>query len=91
MSVTCHDGVWALVASGAVLGALVAAVWLVRRAGPNFTRGSRPVATLPFMTVMVVTVSWMVRRLASRGPPAMKPDGTPFGVWFAALPAWVTC
>ena len=22
-------------------------------------------------------------------PPALKPDGTPFGVWFAALPAWV--
>ncbi len=41
------------------------------------------------MTVMVVTVSWVVRRLAAALPSGLRPDGTPFGVWFAALPVWV--
>ncbi|AMY12813.1 Arginyl aminopeptidase [Luteitalea pratensis] len=83
-------GLWALIASGAVLGALVAAVWLVRTGRAELHPWfAAPWRLFTFMTVMVVTVTWMVRRLASVAPAAFKPDGTPFGVWFAALPAWV--
>ncbi len=81
---------WALIASAAVLGALVAAVWLVRwgraEAHPWF---ASPWRLFAFMTAMVVTVSWVVRRLAAALPSGLRPDGTPFGVWFAALPVWV--
>ena len=83
-------GLWSLVASGAVLGALVAAVWMVRTGRAELHPWfAAPWRLFTFMTMMVVTVSWMVRRLASAAPAALKPDGTPFGVWFVALPAWV--
>jgi len=82
--------VWALIASGAVLGALVAAVWLVRSGRAELHPWfASPWRLFAFMTTMVVTVSWLVRRLAAAAPPSMRPDGSPFGVWFAALPAWI--
>jgi hypothetical protein len=81
---------WALIAAAAVLGALLLAVWLVRSGRAELHPWfAAPWRLFTFMTVMVVTVSWMVRRLASVAPLPLKPDGTPFGVWFAALPIWV--
>jgi hypothetical protein len=83
-------GLWALIASGAVLGALVAAVWLVRTGRAELHPWfAAPWRLFTFMTVMVVTVTWMVRRLAAMAPLPLKPDGTPFGVWLVALPAWI--
>jgi hypothetical protein len=80
---------WALIASGAVLGALVAAAWLVRSGRAELHPWfAAPWRLFTFMTTMVVTVSWMLRRVAAAAPPALRPDGTPFGVWLAALPAW---
>jgi hypothetical protein len=82
--------VWASIASGAVLGALVAAVWMVRygraELHPWF---AHPWRLFVFMTVMVVTVSWLVRRTAATVPPGLRPDGSPYGVWFVTLPSWV--
>lgn len=81
---------WTLIASAAVLGALVAAVWLVRSGRAEMHPWfAHPWRLFTFMTVMVVTVSWLVRRGAAAMPPALRPDGTPFGVWFAAIPAWI--
>ena len=81
---------WAVIASGAVLGALVAGVWLVRTGRAELHPWfASPWRLFSFMTVMVVTVSWLVRRVAALVPGPMRPDGTPFGVWFAALPVWV--
>ncbi len=81
---------WALIAAGAVLGALVGAVWLVRTGRAELHPWfASPWRLFAFMTMMVVTVSWLVRRLATLAPPTMRPDGTPFGVWYAALPAWI--
>jgi hypothetical protein len=82
--------VWALIAAGAVLGALVAAVWLVRTGRAELHPWfAAPWRLFAFMTMMVVTVSWLVRRLAAAAPRRLRPDGSPIGVWFAALPAWV--
>lgn len=82
--------VWGAIAAGAVLGALVVASWLVRAGRAELHPWfAHPWRLFTFMTVMVVTVSWLVRRLAAALPPAFRPDGTPFGVWFAALPVWV--
>jgi hypothetical protein len=81
--------VWALIATGAVLGALVAAVWLVRTGRAELHPWfAAPWRLFAFMTMMVVTVSWLVRRLAAASPRHLRPDGSPLGVWFAALPAW---
>lgn len=81
---------WAVIAAAAVLGALVGAVWLVRAGRvelhPWFASPGRLYA---FMTAMVVAVSWLVRRLATLAPLTLRPDATPAGVWFAALPAWI--
>jgi hypothetical protein len=82
--------VWALIASSAVLGALVAAVWMVRAGRAELHPWfAHPWRLFAFMTVMVITVSWLVRRVAAMLPPGLRPDGSPFGVWFAALPTWV--
>lgn len=82
--------VWAVVASAAVLAALVAAVWLVRAGRAELHPWfASPWRLFAFMTTMVVTVSWLVRRIAAATPPAFRPDGTPYGVWFTALPPWI--
>jgi hypothetical protein len=81
---------WAVIAAGAVLGALVVGVWLVRTGRAELHPWfAAPWRLFAFMTVMVVTVSWLVRRIAAIVPPGLKPDGTPVGVWFAALPVWI--
>ncbi len=81
---------WATVAAGAVLGALVAAVWLVRVARAQLHPWfASPLALFAFMTVMVVAISWGVRRVAAAAPQRLQPEGTPFGVWFATLPPWI--
>ncbi len=83
-------GLWAAIASSAVFGALLAAVWLVRASRPELHPWfASPWRLFALMTVLVVTVSWLVRRLATLLPTSWRPDGTPFGVWFAALPVWV--
>ncbi|BCS35879.1 aminopeptidase [Luteitalea sp. TBR-22] len=85
-----RTALWALVAAGAVLGALVGAVWLVRAGRAELHPWfAHPWRLFAFMTMMVVTVSWLVRRVATFVPRSVAPDGTPFGVWFAALPVWV--
>lgn len=82
--------VWASIGSAAVLGALVAAVWMVRHGRAELHPWfAHPWRLFAFMTVMAVTVSWLVRRLAAALPPGVRPEGSPFGVWFAALPPWV--
>ncbi|HTV00453.1 MAG TPA: M20/M25/M40 family metallo-hydrolase [Luteitalea sp.] len=81
---------WALIAAGAVLGALLAAVWLVRNGRAELHPWyASPWRLFAFMTMMVVAVSWMVRRVAAALPRHLRPDGSPLGVWFAALPVWV--
>ena len=81
---------WALIAAGAVLGALVAGVWLVRSGRAELHPWfASPWRLFAFMTMMVVTVSWLVRRLAAAAPRHLRPDGSPIGVWFAALPVWI--
>ena len=81
---------WATIASGAVLGALVASVLLIRTARAQLHPWyASPLALFAFMTVMVVALSWAVRRFATFVPPRLQPDGTPLGVWFAALPPWI--
>ena len=81
---------WATLAAAAVFGALVAAVWLLRAGRAELHPWfAHPWRLFAFMTVMVVTVTWLVRRLATALPPALRPDGTPFGVWYAALPVWI--
>ena len=81
--------VWATLAAAAVLGALLAAVWLLRAGRAELHPWfAHPWRLFAFMTVMVVTVTWLVRRLAAALPAALRPDGTPFGVWSAALPVW---
>ena len=85
-----RTALWAIVAAGAVLGALVGAVWLVRAGRAELHPWfAHPWRLFAFMTMMVVTVSWLVRRVATMVPPKVAPDGTPFGVWFAALPVWI--
>ena len=60
---------WTVIASGAVLGALVAAVWLVRTGRAELHPWfASPWRLFSFMTVMVVTVSWLVRRVAALRP-----------------------
>lgn len=81
---------WATIAAAAVLGALVGAVWLVRAGRAELHPWyASPGRLYLFMTAMVVAVSWIVRRVATLAPPTLRPDATPFGVWFAALPAWI--
>ncbi len=81
---------WATIASGAVLGALLASVLVIRSARAQLHPWfASPLALFAFMTMMVVAVSWGVRRFAARVPPPLQPEGTPFGVWFAALPPWL--
>lgn len=81
---------WATIAAAAVLGALVGAVWLVRTGRAELHPWfASPARLFAFMTAMVVAVSWLVRRLATLAPTTLRPDATPFGVWFAALPAWI--
>ena len=81
---------WALIASGAVLGALVAAVWMVRQARAQLHPWfASPLQLFAFMTVMVVAVSWGIRRFAAVVPPRLRPEGTPFGVWMTTLPVWI--
>lgn len=83
-------GVWAVIASGAVLGALLLAVWIVRTARAELHPWyASPLRLFMFMTTMVVAVSWMVRRFAAAVPERLAPEGTPLGVWVATLPAWV--
>lgn len=82
--------VWATIASGAVLGALLAAAWLVRlpRAELHPWYAS-PMRLFVFMTVMMVAVTWVVRRFAAAVPARLSPEGSPLGVWIAVLPVWV--
>lgn len=81
---------WATIAAAAVLGALVGAVWLVRAGRAELHPWyASPGRLYAFMTAMVVAVSWFIRRVATMAPQALRPDATPFGVWFAALPAWI--
>lgn len=81
---------WAVIAAGAVLAALLAAAWLVRASRAELHPWfAAPWRLFTFMTVMVVSVSWLVRRLAAALPERWRPEGTPLGTWFAALPVWV--
>lgn len=81
---------WAIIAAAAVLGALVGAVWLVRTGRAELHPWfASPWRLYAFMTAMVVAVSWLVRRLATLAPASLRPDTTPLGVWFAALPVWI--
>ncbi len=81
---------WAALAASAVFGALLLAVAMLRAGRAELHPWfAHPWRLFAFMTVMVVTVTWFVRRLAAMLPPALRPDGTPFGVWCAALPVWV--
>lgn len=80
---------WATIAAAAVLGALVGAVWLVRAGRAELHPWyASPGRLYAFMTAMVVAVSWFVRRLATLAPAPLRPDATPLGVWFVAVPAW---
>lgn len=81
---------WAAIATGGVLGALFAAVWLVRHARAELHPWyAAPWRLFLFMLVMAIAVSWLVRRFSAVVPDRLKPEGTPIGVWFATIPVWI--
>lgn len=81
---------WATLATGAVVLALYGSVWLLRAARAELHPWhAAPWRLFAFMTVMVIAVTWVVRRIAAALPERLRPIGTPAAVWLAALPVWV--
>ncbi len=82
---------WATAATGAVALTLYASVWLLRGARAQLHPWhAAPWRLFLFMTVMVVAVTWALRRIAVLLPARLRPVGTPAAVWVATLPVWIT-
>lgn len=81
---------WATLATGAVAVTLWGSVWLLRVARAQLHPwNAYPWRLFLYMTVMVVAVTWLVRRVAAALPPGLRPLGTPAAVWITALPVWM--
>lgn len=81
---------WAALATGAVAVTLWGSVWLLRAARAELHPWyASPWRLFVFMTIMVVAVTWGVRRFAAAMPGRLRPLGTPGAVWLTALPAWM--
>lgn len=81
---------WATIATSAVALTLFGSVWLLRAARAELHPWhASPWRLFAFMTIMVVAVTWGVRRLAAAMPVRLRPIGTPGAVWLTALPAWM--
>lgn len=81
---------WATVATGAVALTLHGSVWLLRLARAEMHPWhASPWRLFLFMTLMVVAMTWALRRIAGVLPERLRPIGTPTAVWLAALPVWV--
>lgn len=81
---------WATLATGAVALALLGSVWLLRSARAELHPWhASPWRLYVFMTVMVVAMTWGVRRAAALLPGRLRPIGTPAAVWMTALPVWM--
>jgi pimeloyl-ACP methyl ester carboxylesterase len=80
---------WATLATGAVAVTLWGSVWVLRAARAELHPWhASPWRLFLFMTIMVVAMTWVVRRLAAVTPIRLRPLGTPGAVWMAALPVW---
>ncbi len=81
---------WATLATGAVTLALLGSVWLLRTARAELHPWHAfPWRLFLFMTMMVVAMTWGIRRLAASLPVRLRPLGTPAAVWITALPVWI--
>lgn len=81
---------WATLATGAVALALLGSVWLLRAARAELHPWhASPWRLFAFMTMMVVAMTWGIRRIAAALPPRLRPIGTPSAVWITALPIWL--